>query len=203
MRNQTSHSDTRDLDYTRRLIRVQTSGWKRFVDVQAPYRWNLRRLHLGLTLEIGCGIGRNLLHLQGQAIGIDHNGYSVEVCRSRNLTAFTPDGFKQSSYAREERFDSILVSHVAEHMRDDEVVSLVRIAFDISVQGASHHSGTPQELGYRSDKTHVMFMDFSKLHAILRELGFAEERSRSFPLPRLFGRLFLYNEFVVVGYRET
>ena len=58
--------------------------WKKLLDVQAPYRWNLQRLKLGLTLEIGCGIGRNLMHLKGQGIGIDHNFQSVEMQESKD-----------------------------------------------------------------------------------------------------------------------
>ena len=46
------------------------------------YRWNLRRLDLGFTLEIGCGIGRNLEHLDGNGIGIDHNEEAVRIAHT-------------------------------------------------------------------------------------------------------------------------
>ena len=46
--------------YRDRLVNLSGAWWKRLVPVQAPYRFNVRRLCPGLTLEIGCGIGRNL-----------------------------------------------------------------------------------------------------------------------------------------------
>src|SRR5690349_17057220 len=55
--------DTSGADYAARLHALQGKRWKRLLNVQAPYQWNLRRRHLGRTLEIGCGIGRNLASL--------------------------------------------------------------------------------------------------------------------------------------------
>ena len=49
---------TADPAYTARLRDLEGRGWKQRLDVQAPYRWNLRRLHPGLTLDVGCEIGR-------------------------------------------------------------------------------------------------------------------------------------------------
>ena len=64
-------SDTTSREYTTYL--EERRGWKRWVDVQAPYRWNLRGLRLGFTLDVGCGIGRNLVTFDGHGVGIDHN----------------------------------------------------------------------------------------------------------------------------------
>jgi hypothetical protein len=60
-------------EYTDLLLRLQTKRWKRLLHVQAPWGWNLRRLNPGFTLEIGCGIGRNLLQLGGTGVGTDTN----------------------------------------------------------------------------------------------------------------------------------
>lgn len=78
----TFNQDTKNQSYSERLLNKQTAKWKEILDVQAPYRWNLQRLNLGFTLDIGCGIGRNLINLKGNGIGIDHNFHSVEVCRA-------------------------------------------------------------------------------------------------------------------------
>ena len=106
--------DTRDPVYTARLRAEGGVWWKRLLRVQAPYGWNLRRLEPGFTLDIGCGIGRNLAHLRGHGIGIDHNADSVAAARARGFEAFTPEEFRGSSYDRPGRFDSLLLSHVAE-----------------------------------------------------------------------------------------
>jgi 2-polyprenyl-3-methyl-5-hydroxy-6-metoxy-1,4-benzoquinol methylase len=119
------NQDTKNQSYSERLLNKQTAKWKEILDVQAPYRWNLQRLNLGFTLDIGCGIGRNLMNLKGNGIGIDHNFHSVEVCRARGFMAFTPEEFQQSSFDEPEKFDSILLAHVAEHMSYLEVINLL------------------------------------------------------------------------------
>lgn len=191
---------TRSADYAERLTRQQTARWKRWLNVQAPFRWNLRRLDPGFTLDIGCGIGRNLKHLRGRGVGVDTNESCLRVARTRGLTVFTPEAFRNSAeYNRPGRFDTILLAHVAEHMREDEVVPVLQ-----QYEGLLRSNGkliliAPQEAGFRSDPTHVVLMDFERLTRISDRLGFELERAFSFPFPRWAGRLFTYNEFVVVS----
>ncbi len=193
--------DTRSDEYTRRLETLGAVGWKRFFDVQAPYRWNLRRLDLGFTLDVGCGIGRNLLHLGGHGVGVDHNADSVAVAQERGCVALTTEAFTGSEYARAERFDSLLLAHVVEHMTLDEARTLVAHYLQFIRPGGKVVLIAPQEAGYRSDDTHVEFMDFEKLELILSRVGVRCERRYSFPFPRIVGRVFLHNEFVAVGCR--
>jgi len=194
---------TKDEDYTKRLL-DRSVWWKRVLDVQRPYRIHLQRLNLGSVLEIGCGIGRNLIDLgkTTRSIGIDHNPNSVAVAVSRELLAFTPEQFLRSHYAQPSSFDSLLVSHVAEHMRRDEMVSLLNEYLGYLRRGARIVIITPQEAGHRSDPTHVEFMDFEILAGIMQDAGLIELTHYSFPLPRLFGKIFKYNEFVVIGQKE-
>ncbi|HEY3045185.1 MAG TPA: class I SAM-dependent methyltransferase [Vicinamibacterales bacterium] len=191
---------THGKDYADRLIRLQTAPWKRWLDVQALHRWNLRRLDPGFTLDIGCGIGRNLLHLPGQSVGVDVNEHCVRAATARGLTAFTPGEFRRSEELnRPGRFDSILLAHVAEHMTEDQVVALLQEYEALLRPGGKLILISPQEAGFKSDSTHVELMDFARLARISERLGFRPERSFSFPFPRWAGRLFVYNEFVVVS----
>jgi SAM-dependent methyltransferase len=189
-------SDTQGREYADRLIRLQTARWKRLLHVQAPYAWNLRRIHPGLVLEIGCGIGRNLTHLRGNAVGLDHNRFAVEYARSRGLKAFTPYEFERSEYYGPETFDSLLLSHVAEHMRFDELVALLRRYRPLLKAVGRLILICPQERGFASDATHVELMDFERLRRAASEAGFDVDREYSFPFPRFMGRVFIYNEFV-------
>lgn len=182
-------------------MRLQTARWKRLLPVQEPNRWNLRRLDLGFTLEIGCGIGRNLAHMAGTAVGTDTNPHMIDFCRERGLTAYTATGFRDSEYAVPGRFDSMLLSHVAEHMTREQLVALLRDHLGFLKPDGRLILIAPQERGYRSDPTHVEFMDSDKLAGVLAELGFELERSYSYPFPRWMGGAFVYNEFVVVGGR--
>jgi SAM-dependent methyltransferase len=194
-------TDTRDREYTERLIRLQHAPWKKWLDVQAPYRWNLRRLNPGFTLEVGCGIGRNLEHLGGKGVGLDHNAHSVAAARDRGLRAFTPAEFRGSEWDKPEAFDSLLLSHVAEHMSRAALVSLLLGHLPYVRSGGQLILITPQEVGFASDPSHVEFMDLAFLRALAEELGLAPVRDSSFPFPRPFGRFFIYNEFVSVSRR--
>jgi 2-polyprenyl-3-methyl-5-hydroxy-6-metoxy-1,4-benzoquinol methylase len=191
--------DTRSDAYTTRLDELGGARWKRYLDVQAPYRWNIRRLDLGFTLDIGCGIGRNLLHLDGRGVGVDHNETSVELARARGCTAYTAEAFETSEHNRPEHFDSLLLAHVVEHMQLEEAAALVCDRVRLIRPGGKVALIAPQEAGYRSDATHVEFMDFDKLREILIAAGLECQRSYSFPFPRWVGRFFVHNEFVAVG----
>lgn len=191
--------DTREEAYTARLLGGRSAWWKGLLDVQAPYRWNLRRLRPGFTLDLGCGVGRNLLHLRGQGVGIDHNPASVEAARRRGLQAFTPEEFESSSFNSGERFDALLLAHVVEHMTKPEAVGLVRRYQPLLKAGGRVIVIAPQESGYRSDPTHVEFLDFAALREIARDAGLRPTEEYSFPFPRSWGRLFRYNEFVSIS----
>ncbi len=188
-------------DYTRRLEQLGGVWWKRLLDVQRPYRWNLRRLDLGFVLDVGCGVGRNLVNLggNGNAVGVDHNAESVAACARRGLTAFTPEGFRASPFARPGRFDGLLFAHVVEHMTFDEARALVAEYLPYLRAGGRAVFITPEEAGFASDDTHVEFMDLDTLDRLARGAGLAPERAYSFPFPRAAGRFFKYNEFVLAA----
>jgi len=189
-------------DYALRLQRLDNSRWRRFLNVQAPYRWNIRRLHLGRTLDIGTGLGRNLAHLGGNGVGVDHNPESIAIARARGLTAFTAEEFAQSDFAVQESFDSLLLAHVLEHMSDEFGVELLSDYLKYLKPGGKVCLVTPQERGFRTDSTHVNFVDFEKLAAVCSALGLTQRRAYSFPFPRFAGSFFPYNEFVCVATTE-
>jgi SAM-dependent methyltransferase len=191
-------SPTEDRQYEQRLTRLQGAAWKRLVPVQLPYRWNLRRLRLGRTLDVGCGIGRNLGHL-GAAVGVDHNAAAVARCRDRGFDAYTDAEFPASPAARRGAFDSLLFAHVLEHLHRDGAEALVGAYLPYLRPSGRVVLISPQERGFRSDPTHVEFLDFDALAAIAAATGLTVQRRYSFPFPRPLGRAFPYNEFVVVA----
>lgn len=190
-------TDTSGEEYAARLVALQQVWWKRVLNVQAPYGWNLRRLSPGSTLEIGCGIGRNLAHLKGKGVGIDHNDHVVAVCRDRGFEAYSTAEFPASPGAKPGFYDSLLLSHLIEHTTDDEAISLITEYLPYLRPGAQLIFETPQEVGYRSDASHVRFADFTLLRSLCDHFGAVIDRQYSFPFPRAVGRLFIYNEFVV------
>jgi len=191
--------DTQSADYTKRLTRLETSGIKRLLPTQAPYRWNLRRLKLGRVLDVGCGLGRNLLNCSAESVGVDHNPHSVATCRERGLTAYTPEELAEAPDCGPGSFDSLLCAHVLEHMDEGLGVSVLSQYLPLIKPGGSVVLITPQEAGYKTDATHVRFVGFEELRAHADTAKVSVTRTYSFPFPRPVGRVFPYNEFVLVG----
>lgn len=194
-----SGSGTAGLEYAERLRRLDNSWWRRTLNVQAPYRYNIRHMHLGRVLDIGCGLGRNLAHLGNNGVGVDHNPESIATARARGLTAFTSDEFPSTPYAVPGAFDAALVAHVVEHLDPDFAVELIQSYLPYVRSGGQVVFITPQERGYRSDATHVTFVDFDGLRALSVKLGLTPIRQYSFPFPRAAGKAFAYNEFVTLA----
>lgn len=186
--------------YTARLSQLESARWKRALDVQAPYRWNLRRL-LGdrAVLDVGCGIGRNLAHLEPTSVGVDHNADSVRVCRQRGLTAVTTDEFDQSPHARPGRFTGLLAAHLVEHLDPGTAAGVLRHYLRYLAPRARVVLICPQQRGFDSDPTHTVYFDQPALRRLSEDLGLDIERQTSFPFPAWTGRWFTYNEFVTVA----
>ena len=185
--------------YTERLQTLSGARWKRALNVQAPYQWNLRRLSLGATLDVGCGIGRNSGSLGLGSVGVDHNPFSIEQCRRQGFEAYLSDEFFARFPAGTRLFDSLLVAHVFEHMSFAQDVEILKQYTPYLKPRGRAVFITPQEAGYASDATHVEFMPFERLEEIARAAGLSPERAYSFPFPRFVGRFFKYNEFVFVS----
>ena len=183
------------------MHRREGARWKRFLNVQAPYRWNLRRLDPGFTLDIGCGIGRNLAALDG--VGVDHNSTAVGIARKGGFTAFTTEEFARSEFAVAGRFDTLLLAHIVEHMTRPQAQELLGSYLRYLRPGGQVILIAPQEAGFRSDDTHVEFMDSAVLRALLEANGLQVVREYSFPLVRAAGRFLRHNEFISVGRAPT
>jgi len=186
---------TAGADYAERLQRLEGARWKRVLDVQAPYRWRLRRLRLGRTLDVGCGIGRNLAHLGPEGVGVDHNPVSVAVARARGLRAWTSAEFPGSGDAGPGAYDALLLAHVVEHMGEPDAEALLREYLPYLRPGGRVVLVTPQEKGYASDSTHVRFVDLAGSDRLCAAVGLVPVLRASFPFPRPVGRVFPYNEF--------
>ncbi|WP_060180397.1 class I SAM-dependent methyltransferase [Streptomyces sp. IMTB 1903] len=194
-----STPSTATSDYTRRLARLERSGLKRLLPTQAPYRWHLRRLRLGRVLDVGCGLGRNLANCGPDSVGVDHNRHSVRTCRERGLNAYTPDGLAEAPDCGPGSFDSLLLAHVLEHVEEGTAAMLLEQYLPLVRPGGSAVMITPQEVGFRSDATHIRWVGFEELRRHAAKAGVAVRRTYSFPFPRPAGRFFPYNEFVLVG----
>lgn len=187
---------TADLEYAERLNRLQGKRWKKVLNVQAPYRANLRRMRLGRTLDVGCGNGRNLSYLDAGSVGVDHNPHLVQASRERGCEAYTVEEFfADPNLSAPGAFDAMLAAHLIEHLERAEALEILRSYLPCVRPGGRIVFITPQERGYASDPTHVVYTDHQSLREISDELGLRPVKQYSFPFPRQAGKLFIYNEF--------
>lgn len=188
--------------YTTRLTGLESVWWKRALDVQRPYRWNLQRLHLGRTLDVGCGLGRNLAAL-ADGVGVDHNPASIATARERGHRAWTSDEWPTCADAVRSSFDSMLVAHVLEHLDTEMSHQVLTSYLPYLKDAATLVLICPQERGFVSDPTHIRWVDDRGLADTAASLGFAVSGAYSFPFPRSMGKVFRYNEFVMVARRSA
>jgi 2-polyprenyl-3-methyl-5-hydroxy-6-metoxy-1,4-benzoquinol methylase len=191
--------DAADDAYAQRLTSLQQARWKQVLDVQRPYRSNLQKVCEGEVLEIGCGIGRNLRNLQGRILGVDPDTASIAVAKAAGLAAMTIDEFDEMQRTHPRVFGTLLFSHVLEHVTDEQCDALFDQYLPYLTPGGRIVIECPQEVGYRSDATHIEWMDFPAIARRLQRKGITVEREYSFPFPRPIGRVFSYNQFVTLG----
>jgi 2-polyprenyl-3-methyl-5-hydroxy-6-metoxy-1,4-benzoquinol methylase len=192
--------DTRSEEYSDRLRNLSDARWKQVLDVQRPYRWNLERQGMGRTLDVGCGIGRNLVNLGRGSVGVDHNAESVAECRARGFEAYTTEEWQAGpADAAPGSFDGMLIAHVLEHIQPEHWDGLITDYLPALKPGGTVMMICPQEKGYTTDSTHVHFTDGAQMADLARRVGLEVEKNYSFPFPRVVGRVFAYNEFCLVA----
>jgi len=181
--------------YAARLAALERQWWKRLLP--NPYRWHIRRVCQGRVLDVGCGIGRCLAFLGGRGVGVDPNPAAVEIARARGVEAYTPDELAGMDDAAE--FDTLLCSHVLEHLSRDDGVELLRTWLPRLRRNGRVVLICPQERGQRSDPTHVRFVGEAQMRELAAAIGVIDVTVRSFPLMRWFGRWWVHNETVLGG----
>lgn len=178
--------------------RVNHEFDQNYTDYQANrslLRKQVRRAYLhsaasqvsGPTLDFGCGVGELLERLPAGSHGLEYNQATVEFCRRKGLPVDAYDGFADdwglSVLAPGSRFDSMVISHVLEHLEEPAQV-LRRLLL------ASERLGVcrvlvivPGRAGFRIDATHRTFVDRGMLTdaAIVEDTGFSLTRARYFP----------------------
>lgn len=192
-------SNTRSGSYTEYLVSLQTGRIKSLLGPINPYRHNIRRLCVGRVLDVGCGIGRNLGYLdRPDAMGVDHNPNSVAFARNLGHDAIETPEFLGRFGEFERSFDTILLSHVLEHLTLDDAVELVRAYLPALSPGGRVVAVCPQERGFASEKSHINYLAENDLRQLGELVGLQMTNYMSFPLPRIFGKMWIFNEHIAV-----
>lgn len=186
-----------DEEYFSYLKENQDALWKKLLCVRLPYILFLKFFSLGRSVEVGCGVGRNLKHLHRDSVGVDVIPECVQLCNERGLCAVLPEDLKEPLGS----FDSLLFSHVIEHFPFDAAVGLLKEYMSFLKKGGKLLIIVPQLKGYASDDTHMEYYDESKLRLLCEGAGFVTDRSGSYPFPKIVGNYFKYNETYCLAYK--
>ena len=185
-------------EYTKRLVSLEANPIKKLLGPVNPYKWNIRRSCRGKVLDIGCGIGRNLRYLnRPDALGVDHNEASVEFTKQLGFQAVSSYEFEKMLPALRETFDSILISHVIEHMSPENALNLLTAYLPALKKGGRVILICPQQRGYKSDETHETYFGRAMLEELAKSVCGTKLQFRSFPFPSFCGRAFIYNENIL------
>lgn len=141
----------------------------------------------GPTLDFGCGVGELLQRLPNGSRGLEYNTATVEFCRRKGLPVDAYDGFADdwglSVLAPGSRFDSMVVSHVLEHLEQPAQV-LRRLLLASQRLGVRRVLAiVPGRAGFRIDATHRTFVDRTLLAdaGIVQGTDFSMQRACYFP----------------------
>jgi hypothetical protein len=197
-------NNTSSSEYFEELNKNSNVKWKKLLPTQLPYSMNLKKNLRGNTLEVGCGLGRNLKHLGPGSVGVEHNVQSVQVCKNLGFSAHLPEDFQKQFGNKSGYFDNLLLSHVLEHVTDKEQESIMADYIPHLKQISRIFVITPQEKGFVLTDSHINWTDFDKIIKLLKKSApsFELTSAYSFPFPRVAGRYFNYNEFNVIADRK-
>lgn len=189
------------------------SAYTRYQLSRSPLRRIVRRAYLkraaslvsGPTLDFGCGVGELLRLLPRGSRGVEYNLATVEYCQERGLAVDAYNGFNDdwslSGLPQGDRFDSMVISHVLEHLEAPiEVFKKLLVA-------ASRHGVervlviVPGMAGFKVDPTHLTFVNHKMLSdlSIPAVTGFRCVDAGYFPGNiRSIGNWFAYHELQMV-----
>ena len=162
------------------------------------------RLLKGRTIDFGCGPGELLRKLPEGSIGLEINTVTVAHCQNMGLNVqhYDPQKDKyQLSGLEPGKYDSLILSHVLEHLENPEQVlrMLLRSARRLEVKRVVII--TPGKKGFFFDPTHKTFISpvFFKKNKLEASEGFKLVRQRYFPGKiKFLEHLFTYLELQVV-----
>lgn len=188
------------------------AGYTQYQSERSAIRRFVRRLYLaraaslvhGPTLDFGCGVGELLKRLPTGSKGLEYNRDTVDFCRARGLDVEWYDGFADdwslTAVRDNDGLRSMVVSHVLEHLEKPMRVldRLLNAARDKGVRRVLVI--VPGRAGFRSDPTHLTFVDWAMLQAeAVRQADWCVVHRGYFPFdhPRA-GDWFTHNELQVV-----
>jgi SAM-dependent methyltransferase len=194
-------STPEDEIYAQRLYSISNKKWKRSLKLLNPYRLHIRYLIKGSCLDVGAGFGRNLGYLNNPANhGIEPNPALRRL--SQVLGHSVVSAIEASSKFEYESFDNLLFSHVLEHLTPEQHLGILDQYLPYLKSGGRVVVLIPQEAGFKHDSDHKFFWTPEFMAEYLSDHSLILQKIGSFPLPSIFSRIFIYNEWFLVAAKK-
>jgi len=138
------------------------------------------RQFYGAVLDMGCGPGIYLEKYSGPCLGIDAHPDNVEICLRKGIRAEVGD---VNTFVRENTFDTILLSHVLEHL--DNPARAIENAYRSLKTGGRLIIIVPCYAGFvaglREDVGHKHFVAEEDIRQFFKSLNCVVISSSKFP----------------------
>ena len=158
----------------------------------------------GSTLDFGCGIGELLTRLPSGSMGLEYNRTTISYCDAQGLDVVFYDGFEDdwclSSVPKRRKFESMVISHVLEHLEEPEKILPKLLVTSKSFGVKTVLVIIPGKAGFKSDPTHRKFVDINMLEEVVNKAQDWKIKSMEyypFNIEQI-GNFFIHNELQVV-----
>jgi len=169
--------------------RSRIRKWLRYMLFIRPIVHQLQ----GYVLDIGCGPGVYLEYYPGPSLGIDAHPNNIRICKAKGVRAIQEDA---NQFVKEETFDTILISHVLEHL--DNPAGVIENAYLSLKYGGRIIIIVPCyegfAVGLNGENAHKHFIDEDYINEKMKSLGGKKMHSSIFP-PLLGG---IYKELRMI-----
>jgi hypothetical protein len=168
-----------------------------------------RLLPNGPCIDFGCGVGELLRRLPAGSTGLEYNPETVAHCQGIGLDVEwydgSQDGWQLGALPSGRRYESIVMSHVLEHLENPDGV-LAALLLAAGERGADTALViVPGMAGFRLDPTHRTFIDLPWIQQVLSGVpGWRLAHYGYFPANSSWiGNLFPHNELQVIARRQA
>ena len=168
------------------------------------YLRDIRKYCMGKTIDFGCGTGELLSMLPAGSVGLEINRVAVEFCKSQGLDVrqyhLGEDDYRFEMITKGD-YNTFTMNHVLEHIENSNAI-IQKIFESCNRLGIKRIVFTvPGHKGFRSDKTHITFIDkkYFENNGLLDNKYYHLIISKYFPVNSAkFSRYFTHNELRLV-----
>ena len=168
------------------------------------YLRDIRKYCMGKSIDFGCGTGELLAMLPTGSVGFEINQVAVDFCKSLGLDVrlYHPaeDDYRFEMFTKD-GYNTFTMNHVLEHLENSYAI-IQKIFESCNRLGIKRIVFTvPGLKGFRSDKTHITFIDkkYFENNGLLGNKYYRLIISKYFPVNSAkFSHYFTHNELRLV-----